>query len=186
MRKVRRLVWLGLATLLAGCAASLHPLCTEQEAVLVPTLAGKYVDEDGGTWTFTPGESKAYELAMTQEGELSTWQAYVTNLGTYMFLDLSPAPTELEKKVIEKYAYQPLHVQLLAKLEGDALQLTAVDTDWLGEQLKQGKLKVNVETTEDSAFVVLTSATKDLREFFLEAAGNPAAFADPTVLKRVK
>jgi hypothetical protein len=188
MRRLGKLAWLGLAALLAGCVpASLHPLCSEQDAVLVPTLAGKYVDEaDGASWTFTQGESKAYKVTITQENELATYQAYVTNLGTYMFLDLLPAPTELEEKAITRYAYQPLHVHFLAKLEGDTLQLALVDTDWLEAQLEQGKVKVNVETPEDSVFIVLTSPTKELREFFLEAARNPDAFTEFAVLKRVK
>jgi hypothetical protein len=188
MRKAWLLVaLLGLGVVLAGCIpTSLHPVCTEQEATLAPKLPGRWKSDNGEIWTFKKVNGKAYQLTVPQEGSRAIWRAYVTNLGTYTFLDMYPAPTEAEMKVFERYTTVALHVPMLMKLDSDRLQLAIMSPDWLETQLDQGTASVKVEAPEEGIFPVITAPTAELRQFLLQAASDPAAFPDPEVFTRVK
>ncbi len=177
---------LAMMGVLAGCTVrSLQPLFTEENLTFDPQLVGTWAEErEKETWTLQQSRDKAYELTFHDEGQTSQYDAHLVKLSEFLFLDIYP------KGVDEAFSV-PAHIFIQVRREGDALQVAALNPDWVKERIAAKKVTIAHVLVPERPFgdsrssIVLTAPTKELQKLVLKYARNTKAFP-PAQLHRRK
>jgi hypothetical protein len=179
-----------LATVVAGCVPSLHPLYTEKDLVFDAALVGVWSEKEDAseTWAFEKTGEKAFKLVYTVDGKSGEFEAHLLKLGNTLFLDLYPdgkGLDELNRNDFYKSHLIPGHTFAKVTRIEPSVQMAFLNPDWLKELLEQNPKAIRHEKVSDR--IVLTASTKELQEFVLKNVNTKDAFGgEPSDLKRIK
>lgn len=185
MRNAKMLLLAGMLLWLAGCSPpSLQPLFTEQDLVFEPRLTGTWADKKAEvTWVVKRSGEKSYDALCTADGEPHWFKLHLVQLGTYLFLDLTPKEELALKNSFFASHWVPTHTFFRVRLDGDRLQVAALEEDYLKALVTSKKTRIG-QMLSDA--VVLTGSTMELQDYVLKHAEIQEAFTDLEEYHRVK
>lgn len=162
---------------------SLHPLFTEQTAMLMPEIENEWVSRDENfSYTIQRQGDNFYRLTYDSAANGTQYEAVVVSLATRTFLDLVP-------KIPESLGDNDYKSQLLAahslyevSIVNDTLRLAALRYRYFYNQL--AKNKSLLPHTAIAGGLLLLASTKDLRQFILAHMADPDFFDDTILLAR--
>jgi len=171
---------------LTGCwVYSVEPLYEKNAARPDPDLTfdqnllGSWIQsEKDCPWILAvSGDRQSYELNMApgpeckSEDKPSHYEGHLLKLGNSLVLDAMPQSVDVCDSCL------PLHSFMLVLLENDSLTFVPMDQDWLVQAMKDKKVSLSeLERHEPYDQVVLTSSSKELKEFVRKYAADKAAF----------
>jgi hypothetical protein len=175
----------GMVLWLAGCSPpSLQPLFTEQDLVFEPRLLGTWADKEAKvTWALKRSGEKSYDALCTEDGEPHWFKLHLVQLGAYLFLDLEPKDELALKNSFFAAHWVPAHTFFRVRLDGDRLQVAALEEDYLKPLIVSKKTRIG-QMLKDA--VVLTGSTKELQDWLLKHAEIQEAFTGREEYHRVK
>lgn len=185
---------LGLLALVAGCVVtpSLHPIYTDKELIFDQGLVGSWVvpaEEGGVTWTFQPGEGKAYRLIVQEAEGAEKFTAHLVKLGDLTFLDLLPELLLDNDSFYSEHLLRA-HSFLRIEIKENALQVSLLSPGWLDKKLAAGEVSLKSEVVEAESGLesdrrrVLTAATSELQQFLVKYGNDKEAFSEIVKLTR--
>jgi hypothetical protein len=163
-----------------GCPArSIHPLFTEQNAVLLASLVGTWENNDE-TYTFESFQGNNYRLVVRpkSENDSAVFLVLSGKIGTHWFLDSYPIVNSSE------HHFLSTHIFTKMSLNDDSLSLSTLEADWLLKMSNAKKLKVPHVKRENE--IILTGTTGELRQWIATAGANPEAFPEMSTFHRVQ
>lgn len=191
MRTLRKLaVCLSAAALvlLSSCVPvlSMHPFFTEKDLTFDPHLLGTWFDpadkDSQGTITFervAEDGHDAYSITLADPSkkpvEKDTFEAHLFNLDGHLFLDVVQTKVyagDDDLLVLEV----PAHMLGRVSFDGDVLNLTFLNDDWVRKNLENGKFSVRHESGDDGT-PLLTASTSELQRFALDHVSDNEAFS---------
>ena len=179
--------------LLVGCPSySLHPLYTDQDAVVVPALEGTWIDPSSDPkekttfqTTFQKSGDHGYTMIVDEAGTklIQTYDIRLIRLGNQLFMDLAWSDQTLNGANLDPpigafIAHEILKVEIseddlaYATLEDDAIKKQGRAT---GENLLEYR-------TSDNGALLVTASTDGLRRYVAAHAGD--AFSSFEHLKK--
>lgn len=195
MKKTFSLILL-VATFLAGCIPSLHPIYTKKDVIFVRGLLGTWTDEDSKepcedpkeTWEFSMHADRSYRLVYTDgKNRKGTFVVHLVKIDGTMFMDLYP--TELGGQMNDFYRVHLLrvHTFIVVHQIEPRLKMSFMDPEWLEKYLEQNPKAVRYETLSGRIFILpsmilLTSSTKELQAFLLRHVKTKGAFTEPATM----
>ena len=185
MRNAKMLLLAGMLLWLAGCSPpSLQPLFTEQDLVFEPRLTGTWADKDEkDTWAVKRSGEKSYDALCTEDGEPHWFKLHLVQLGAYLFLDLTPKEQLALKNGFFASHWLPTHTFFRVRIDGDRLQVAALEVDYLKALVTSKKTRVGQMVGKE---VMFTGATRELQDYVLKHAEIEKAFTGPEEYHRVK
>jgi hypothetical protein len=191
---------------LGGCVKTLSPIYTWETVVQDDGLIGKWCQDDGKqTWEFSEAKSasrdasikESYFLTITdKDGKEGNFHVHLTEIGGQRFLDLFPRPpSDIDASDFYKYHLQFVHTFFRCQRDGDELEVTAMDVQWLERYLKSNPDSLSHHFVSNNGFptqeqrapraqLVVTAGTEQLRSFLSEHATSKQAFPKPSQLSR--
>jgi hypothetical protein len=152
------------------------------EAVFDKLLLGTWLQPaQGCAVSFTRfGDEKTYRVVysaskdgkdcLLNDGHSASFTGTLVEIGSLRFLDVSPADREEMHHMLLTHSFYRVRV------DATALQLTPLNFDWVQSQVQQDKLGLAGATRADST-LVLTSSTRQLRDFLRQYGGSDEAFS---------
>lgn len=174
----------------SGCVVySFYPLYTEKDLFPNDILTGEWLQEDEDThWKFKhPYEGKkelgmldstSYFLVVQDKDSLiSKFNVHVVKLGGHYFLDfyLDEFPPG-ENLDLAAFHIVPVHTFAKLTVKGDELIINWFDQDWLGELIRENKIRIHHEENEE--FILLTAKPRELQKFVAKYVNSEEAFED--------
>lgn len=199
-RTVMTLVLAGAAAMTSGCYVTLHPFVTEDVRVYEPALAGTWIDpaDNNETWTFTPARASSpehYIVEITDDGRVARFTGELARIDDLLVLDLAPGDNEEQCGLLDHGWFQMhivgVHSFMRVRLDGDTLELSLVDTDWLDDAIERTTVTIAHEridrlvSNEHDTRRLLTASPKDMQAL-VRAYGRSGLFdeSDPGRLVR--
>lgn len=164
------------ALAIGGCyTLSMYPLYTQTDLMYDPGLEGVWGDPkalDDDTWEFRRLEGNTYRLIVREEGNRlivdpakdGVFQVHLMKLGPHRFLDIYPEEPAGVNSFYSSHVI-PAHSFVKVAREGDSLEMSFMDTEWLDTLADGGKLDLKHESRD--GVIVLTASTADLQRFIL-------------------
>ena len=186
--KLRLLLFLIVSCLfLIGCPSySVHPLYTDQDAVVEPALEGTWVFPDPGDkeeFSFQKCCDHEYNLdILLPDTKVSqNYKVHLVRLGGQLFMDLIAS----EQKVAGAKLDGPLgviatHVIAKVKISGDDLAYATLEDDAIRKQSTSGGVLLDYQIADGGVFV--TAPTDALRRYI--SVHTEDAFSNFKHLKR--
>jgi len=194
-RLVRFCATLAIAVSVSSCLVkSIHPICASKDSILVPGLIGTWQDAKGEiTVIIAKSSGNTYRVVYLDKEKPAVFSGRVARLGGKMFMDLFPVSGDGNNN-LQNLSIMSAHMVFKAEQEKDRLFFSYLDTNWLNESLKSGKVKLACErrieeaSNEKDPYVelILTASTKELSDFLTSNARNEKAFVKPMELKGIK
>ena len=214
-RTVKNILLTAIALFLfTGCfLQSVHPLVSEDEAILLNGLEGTWLDGEE-LWTFAhnPSLVKNYDFNFPnlgfsiEEGDTIESMQYLVvyqdindhdtspqlffgtigAIGDNYFLDLTPFPIS-EKNGFMEFHYFPVHTFSKIELAGDELKLSFFKSDWIQEQIQNNRIRIKhekIQHYEADDTILITAGTKELQKFVKKYASDENALDKPSILTR--
>jgi hypothetical protein len=164
---------------------SLNPLWDEGHAVSEPALAGTWIsDDDNEIITIAESDRNGYRMTYIDDDSASRYEVHAVRLEGRLFLDLYPDGDALEKR-LKGEVYLPLiptHFFLRAVLEGDRLELAALDDEGIANKLERGEIEVPLLKLEDG--VLLTAQTDRIQDLVVRFVDDPDLWSDTELYHR--
>lgn len=188
-RSIVGFMTLSVFLILSGCwILSFHPLYFEDDLIFDDTLLGDWEtweedQDDVERWTFLRDKDQSYRLIVTDEhGVEGEFDGHLLRLDDILYLDLFPREPETGNEFHYGHLV-PCHSFLRIALESDELRLRIMDSDWLDDRLKDGRIKIEHTRCKDG--FILTATTKTLQKFIRKYADE--AFSEEAgILKRIQ
>lgn len=189
----------------SGCVIwSFYPLYTEKDLFANEILTGNWTNEnDSLNWSFEHPikDSKTgkldhtkYVLSLTDcDSAYTTYDVHVIKLDQNYYLDFylteiitSGSKVAGENKDISLWPFHIVPVHTFAKLTiaKDTLQIYWFDKEWLYEKIKEKKVKIRHEYSDNN--LLLTAKTADLQKLVTKYANTPEAFKDGLAVTLIK
>jgi hypothetical protein len=188
LRLLLRLVFVFACLPLIGCPSySLHPLYTDQDAVVEPALEGTWVDTDpGGKGEITFKKVGDYEYSAASFDAdprvIQTYKVHLVRVGGQLFMDyVADEQTIAGAKVDNPPGVIATHVILKVKISGDDLAYATLEDDAVRKQSVAGGAPLDYQITDEGA-VLVTAQTDALRRYI--SAHSEDAFSKFEHLKR--
>ncbi len=197
--KIKTILFYAIPIILGGCIPimSINPFYKESDVMFEQKLVGTWVDdinEPQTTWQFTgpndPNE-KVYKLIFTdKQGEKGLFLARLMKLQDKLFLDLYPAEI-LSDNESDEFKYPntyslvfmiPVHTILKVESIEPQLLLVMTEVEEIKKLLKEHP--DSIEYSEVEGRIILTSQTKELRDFILKYADDEKLFPGKITLNR--
>lgn len=199
--KARNLFIVGIITLLlSGCVVySFYPLYTKKDLFPNDMLTGEWFEDDSqevkfgegdDEWTFKHPfigdkkngiiDSTAYILNLKSiEGgkEIeSEFRVFVIKLDGHYFLDFYLEEFGGDEVTLATFHIIPVHTFAKLTMENDKLIINWFDQDWLGDLIKENKIRIHHEQNDD--YILLTAKPKELQKFVIKYLNSEEAFED--------
>jgi hypothetical protein len=184
-----------LALGLAGCfIASVHPLAEPKDRILDRQLLGVWIhNKDTLTISGQDIDNLKFEVAETQESEAETrhygsLDLMLTRIQGINYMDIRPSGSGLEQfALMEKLLLLPMHGIIRYQIHDDTLTVQHVNYENLNKVERRGRaMGLHVERLGDNGPLLITSSTKDIRNFLKKYQGNPQVFEDPVIYLRAQ
>jgi hypothetical protein len=157
--------------LLIGCPSySVHPLYTDQDAVVEPALEGTWGDansDDKEAITFQKSGDYEYSMAVVDPRTKvkQTYKVHLVRLGNQLFMDLIfHDQTVNGAKLDSPIGAFPTHVIARVKISGDDLAYATLEDDAIRKQSTPGGALLDYQVADHGALLV-TSQTEFLRRY---------------------
>lgn len=167
--KTRLLLFLASACLLfSGCApSSLHPLYTDQDAVVEPALEGAWGSDhdDKAELVFQKSGDHEYNMAIfcTDTKVSQNYEVHLVRLGGQMFMDLIfKGQTVNGAEVDAPLGIVPAHVIAKVNISGDDLAYAPLDDEAIRKSISEGT-PLDYQMVDETMLV--TARTDALRGF---------------------
>ena len=169
-----------------GPLLSLNPLWDEGHAVSEPALTGTWISGDDDNEIITIAESgrNGYRMTYIDDDSSSRYEVHAVRLEGRLFLDLYPDGAALGKR-LEGEVYLPViptHFFLRAVLEGDRLELAALDDEGIANKLERGEIEVPLLKLEDG--VLLTAQTDRIQDLVVRFVDDADLWSDTELYHR--
>ncbi len=174
----------GLA-LLSSCGPvfSIHPWYTDKDIVFEPRLLGTWFDptdtNDHDEFVIEKSGGNAYTITLTdpekKPTEANSFEAHLFRLGDHLFLDATQSDIQVAGENVDVYAVSG-HMLARVSLDGDVLNLSFLDDDWMQKGLQAGTISIRHEDQDDGT-PVLTATTAELQKFALDHVSDDKAFS---------
>jgi len=161
---------------LTGCPAySVHPLYTNEDAIVEPALEGSWVDTSEDPTEFSFRKSAEHEYSMTMSDPKSKIvQNYTVNLvrlGDQMFMDIVFKDQAVnDTKIDDPIGTVPCHIIVKVNIAGDDLAYAVMDDDPIQKQGPLEKPPLGYVTTDEGPLV--TAETDALRRYVSTDKGD--------------
>ena len=167
---------LASTVLMTGCLTlSVYPLYTAKDLVTDIPLEGKWTDPTAKEiWEFSKG-GDTYVATSPTDSHPEPVTLHVVRLGDQRFLDLTA--NETPSLAVEGHLFGKVWVK------GDELRIQLMSSTWLEKKAREAGLAFLELPNKD---LLLTAPTADLQKLVLRYADDPAAYDEPTVLKRMR
>lgn len=173
---------LPLSALHSQPVLSLHPLFTEQDAVLFPQAESKWALDENDTVVIKKTGDNFYLLQYGKAGNPSQYEAVFINVGNTTLLDLVPKISDTLGSKEYRKQIQRLHSFLKIEITKDTLWVAELNYAWFYNQFKKNKNQLSHLWNEGS--LIITATSSEMRNF-IEAHVNDSAFFDqPFSLRR--
>jgi hypothetical protein len=176
-----------VCSFLIGCPSySLHPLYTDQDAVVEPALEGTWSGPDPGDKegiVFRKAGDHEYELAVfhpdTKVSE--TYKVHLVRLEGQLFMDLIANDQTIAGKTLEgPMGVFAMHVVLKVKISGDDWAYATLEDDAIRKQSASDGAPLEYQMADGS--VLVTAQTEPLRHYV--STHTEGAFSKFEHLKR--
>lgn len=184
---------------LSGCVVySFYPLYTEKDLFANDFLLGDWYEGDDQEvkfetdlgWTFTHShvgnkqdgitDSTSYDLIIKtiENGKEieSEFKVFVVELGGQYFLDFYLEDFGGDEITLATFHIIPVHTFAKLTVEKDKLIINWFDQDWLGDLIKENKIRIHHEKNDD--YILLTAKPKELQKFVTKYLNSEEAFKD--------
>jgi hypothetical protein len=173
---------------LIGCPSySVHPLYTEQDAVVEPALEGTWIGTDPGDKgeiTFKKVGDHEYSAASFDADPkvIQTYKVHLVRLGDQLFMDyIADEQTIAGEKLDNPPGVIATHMITKVKVSGDDLAYATLEDDAIKKQNPTGGGPLDYQITDEGA-VLVTAQTDALRRYISAHAED--AFSKSEHLKR--
>jgi hypothetical protein len=155
-------------TLFAGCVPSLNAVYTNENLVFDPAVVGVWLQPGSkATWDFSKRDDTSYRLIYTdKDGHTGVFTAHLANVEGTLFLDLYPEQVPIEANSFYKFHLVPIHTIYLVRRTEPALELAAINYQWLEKYLTEHPHAIPFATFDGRK--MLTAPTADVQAFVLE------------------
>ena len=169
---------------IAACVPSLHPLYTEADLMMDPTLVGTWVDKESGeSWTFSNcGKFKCSLVHIDSDGRKSEYDARLLKLEDKLFLDIVPIKSGSNQNDFYQGLFFATHTFVHVVTTPSMVQISYIEPRWLKDFLVENPNAIRHEKVNGE--IVLTSATKETQKFVLAHMNTRGAFSAPSELAR--
>lgn len=181
---------LGLAVVTAGCffQTSVHPFLAPEDGVVLPTLAGEWVEAEGDDPDIleftkaqpTPGDTWTLRLRDKPDTPPAVLTVRLGHIGEGLYWDMTVPEDENEPALAADHRL-PLHSLARVRLDGERLEVAFLEPDWFKKRAAAGELAVAHLGVEDDE-ILLTAPTKELQAAVLELPDD--AFGAASVFVR--
>jgi len=178
MRRILGFLFLAVVLATGGCILTMNSIFTSKDVTYDPALEGVWQNGDA-TWTIKSFHKPTgrYTLQTTMPDQPpAEFYATLGTIGTNRFIELMPQrPNAIHPKTFFGGHFIQLHSFWKVALDGDALTLTSMSSQWLEAMLEQNKVSIKYEKPEEG-MLFLTASTKELQAFVAKYADDPEAF----------
>jgi hypothetical protein len=196
MKKLHSIAALVLLLGLSSCLSTIHPIFTEKDLLFDAKLIGKWTEGKpaGETVEITRAtlqdltelptlrklEGKVYK-AIYKDAQGATEAAYfgfLLKLGKNFYMDFYPAETPATMSYDEFYRghYVKMHTAYRINFtSGNSFELKQLDESFLKNLIKDKKIRISHEITDDESFVV-TAPTEELQQYIIKYGDTPEAY----------
>jgi hypothetical protein len=187
--KLRLLLLIVVACLfLIGCPAySVHPLYTDHDAVVEPSLEGTWLGPDPTNqeeMTFKKVGDHEYSLTgadAKMRQVTQTYRVHMVRLGGQLFMDIIAYDQTINGVELDgQIGVIPTHVILKVKISGDDFAYSTLEDDAIKKQSAAGGAPLDYQIAEGA--VLVTIPTDDLRRYISDHPDT--LFSDSQHLKR--
>jgi hypothetical protein len=187
MNKQIASILIGALTLITGCIPSVHPLYREQDLIFDLLLVGEWVEKteksSKETWTFSKREENAYTLLhVDDEGRKGELITHLLKVNDGRFLDFYPADSDLKLNGFYAFHVMAVHTFMRMRLQGDSLEMSYLDPDWIKAYLAEHPDEIKHEKVEDG--ILLTAQPKELQAFMIKHSETPDAWKTMQLVRR--
>lgn len=197
MKKLHAIAAIALLMGLSSCLSTIHPIFTEKDLLFDQKLIGNWQYEakpSGGTVQITQANEQDFDelptlrklqgkvyKAVYKDGEgavEATYFGFLVKLGKNYYMDFYPAETPATKTYDEFYRghYTKMHTAYRINfIAGNSFELKQLDETFLKNLIKDKKIRISHEITEDETFVV-TAPTEELQQYIIKYGDTPDAY----------
>jgi hypothetical protein len=183
-----------LAAFLSGCATySLHPFYKPDANTLEPGLVGTWtMDEDKITIQANKEGAYEAELMGSDSNSYYRYRVRLLRVGNNLFADSILDVESLNGKNADlPFGVAALHFLYKVSLNGDTLQMSLLNHDWLVKQFEAKKISIAHEYMDENADpkksdILFTASSANLQKFIQQIADTPEAFEEPDTMHRQK
>ncbi len=189
----RVLILSSASAMLAGCGSPfLHPAATGGAPVHDAGLAGEWAT-DGPTVSrvLVREDEGRYDVSLTvrHEGETRTsleLDLSLTDIGGARYADLFLDESERDR-LVGTYGFLvvPVHQTVRIARAENELRVWFFDGAWLERKARAGALSDDRVVIGHDAVTLVTAPAEEVRAFIARHAGEPGAFGEPVLFRRV-
>jgi len=190
MLRIKAFLLIAICLLIAGCyIQSLNPIYDKGTLTFDSGLIGTWYspEDDDEIWIFEEAGENEYTLTgkTNDDGEMKEayFQAFLSKLGSYLFLDIFPKESQTISKIYQAHLI-PVHSFLRFHREGDILITESLDYNLFKVATEKQKKELRYISLEDRTLI--TASTDEIQEFFVKNAENDSIFQSPDTLYRKK
>lgn len=168
MRYAKITALLLVCLLNVGCLVpSINPLYKTSDLIFDDSLIGTWVDPEEGEslWSFKKLGPLTYTLYITENDELTSFEAHLLKIKNLYFIDIFPLESYTRSDFYNSHLV-PAHTFYHVLLENNQLVAFELNYDWFSSQAKSGNIDIDYFQNDD--MYVLTANTKSLQEFVLQ------------------
>jgi hypothetical protein len=197
MKKFPAIAAIVLLLGLSSCLSTIHPIFTEKDLLFDQKLIGNWrhnaetaeltvqITQAAGhdfdeLPTLRKLQGKAYKVVYKDEdGNVEgAYFGFLVKLGKNYYMDFYPAETPATKTYDEFYCrhYTKMHTAYRINfISANSFELKQLDEAFLKNLIKEKKIRISHELTEDETFVV-TAPTEELQQYILKYGDTPGAY----------
>jgi hypothetical protein len=197
MKKLHAIAAIVLLMGLSSCLSTIHPIFTEKDLLFDPKLIGNWNLEakpGEGSIQITKAapqdlnelptlrklQDKVYKVVYNdaQGGVEAAYFGFLLKLGKNYYMDFYPAETPATKTYDDFFRghYTKMHTAYRINfISGNSFELKQLDETFLKNLIKEKKIRISHELTEDETFVV-TAPTEELQQYILKYGDTPEAY----------
>jgi hypothetical protein len=157
---------------------SLHPLFSEQDAILVPQISGSWNSKDfhGYSLTISKAGDNFYFLNSVDANKPSFFEAVIVRLGNDFLLDISPCSQIPDTLGDRDYSESFIRAHSFYKISigDDTLKISGLDYAWFYKQIEKQKSPLSHQWLDN--ILLLTMSTGEINSFFTEHSKETEIF----------
>lgn len=160
---------------------SLHPLFTEQDAILMPEIEGLWsIPVFDMTITFQKAGDNFYLLKYGADSNASIFEAVLVKIKDQIYLDLNGIMPDALGDEDYRDTFVATHSLYKIKMSKDTLQLYEANYPWFYNYAKKNNLLLKYEWVNNA--MLLTSNTDELKLFIANHNNEQGIFENPLSL----
>lgn len=154
---------------------ALHPLYTEQTAVLIPEIEGLWnIPDFNMTVSFEKAGDNFYRLEYGSETNVSTFEAVFVKIKDEMYLDLTGVMSDTLGDDVYRNSFVTVHSLYKIQMSKDTLQLYETNYSWFYNYAVKNNLMTKYEWIKNA--MLLTHETGELMSFIAEQSNDQGVF----------